>query len=219
MKIRCPKPNLLKALEVVSPALPTTTTIPELTHVCLNATERGLTISATNMRTFISTQIECETEIPGEVLVQGKFFHELVHSLSNSSDSIAQIEVDPMNNRVQLTVVGDHSCKNDIPGRQKDDYPEVELIDADCEFKITGKEFRELLRIGGICSSLTENSLQGFRGICLDFKDGQLHVASTDGNRLMKATRSLSINSSEPLRWMISQEVCSELSKILPIER
>jgi len=216
MKIRCPKINLLKALDTVAPALPATTTIPELTHVCLNATEQALTISATNMRTFISTQIECETEIPGEVLIQGKFFHELVHSMSSASNSIVQIEVEPMSNRVQLTIAGDRSCRNDIPGRQKDDYPEVELIHADFEFEMDGKEFRELLRIGSICSSQTENSLQGFRGVCLDFQNGGIQAASTDGNRLMKASKAVNIEVEQPLRWMISQDVCSELSKIMP---
>lgn len=218
MKIRCPKNNLVKALETVSPALPATTTIPELTHVCLNASEKALTISATNMRTFISTQIECETELAGEILVQGKFFQELIHSMGSSAQAVLQIEVEPVSNRVQLTIVGNRSCRNEIPGRQKDDYPEIELIDPDFVFETHGQEFRELLRVGSICSSQIENSLGGFRGICLDFKPGIIQAASTDGHRLMKASKSVNHQIQESLRWMISQEVCSELTKVIPTD-
>ena len=83
---------------------------------------------------------------------------------------------------------------------------------------MNGQEFRELIRVGSICSSQIENSLGGFRGICLDFKPSLIQAASTDGHRLMKASKAVPHQITDPLRWMISQEVCSELTKIITTE-
>ena len=81
MKILCNKNDLLHALQVTTRALPTTTAIPELTHIHLQASDGDLRLSATNIKTFISTQIDSQVEREGEILVQGQFFLELVHNL------------------------------------------------------------------------------------------------------------------------------------------
>ncbi|MCJ8344139.1 hypothetical protein MJH12_01265, partial [bacterium] len=76
MKIYCQKDDLLKGLQIVSRALPSTTAIPELTHFYFQAQDGVLSVGATNMKTYISTKIPAEILREGEILVQGKFFLE-----------------------------------------------------------------------------------------------------------------------------------------------
>ena len=74
MKVVCDKNELQHALQITTRALPTTTAIPELTHIWLETVDNSIRLSATNIKTFISTKIQAEIERPGEILVQGQFF-------------------------------------------------------------------------------------------------------------------------------------------------
>ena len=214
MKIVCNKNELQHALQIATRALPTTTAIPELTHIHLETLEDSIRLSATNIKTFISTQIKAEIERPGEILVQGQFFLELIHNLREFKEDQLLIDVNPSNNRVLLTLEGE-AARYELPGRGREDYPEVELINAEMEMEIPGSTLKEILKIGSICSATSDNSIQGFRGICMDISD-RLTVASMDGNRLVKASSPSPIQVDQRIRWLISMDVVSELLKILP---
>ena len=215
MNIRCSKDELLKALQIVSRALPVTTAIPELTHILFNASDKQLHLSATNMRTYISTSIPCEVVAGGEVLIQGGFFLELVSNLKEYNDSRVEIEINPQNYRIHFTVDGE-PIKYELPGRGTEEYPNVELIEPDAEFEIAGNQLKDLLRFGGLCSAATDNSIQGFRGVCFDFEGDQLNLASMDGNRLVKVTVPSPLKVEGTERWLMGMDVISELQKILP---
>ncbi|PCJ17891.1 MAG: DNA polymerase III subunit beta [Candidatus Cloacimonadota bacterium] len=217
MKIYCQKDDLLKGLQVVSRALPATTAIPELTHFYFKAKEGVLSVCATNMKTYISTIIPAEILREGEILVQGKFFLELVQSLNSFGNKHAVVDVNEENNRVLFTLEGER-LKYELTGRGREEYPEVELIEAETEFKIDGKMLKDLFKFGSIASAATETSVQGFRGVCMEIKDSKLTIASMDGNRLAMISRILPRFEGMSFRWLLSLEVVSELLKILPDE-
>ena len=79
------------------------------------------------------------------------------------------------------------------------------------EMEISGNNLKEILKIGSICSATSENSIQGFRGICMDISSNKITVASMDGNRLVKASSPSPIQLDQKLRWLISMDVVSEL--------
>ena len=93
MKIVCDKNELQNALQITTRALPTTTAIPELTHIRLETLDNAIRLSATNIKTFISTQIKAEIDRPGEILVQGQFFLELIHNLREFNKEKILIDV------------------------------------------------------------------------------------------------------------------------------
>jgi len=216
MKLACKKSDLLSALQVVTRALPSTTANPDLTHILFEAQGSACKMSATNMKTYIATELVGEVKEPGEVLIQGQFFMELVQSMGELGDPQVHLEVDPVNLRVHFTVDGD-CMKYELSGRATEGYPKLELIKpAEIEFEIGGQSMREMLRLGAICSSQTDASIQGFRGVCLDLDQDTLKVASMDGNRLCKVSRELTGVPGQPHRWMLSMEVSSHLVKTLP---
>ncbi|MCO4781267.1 MAG: DNA polymerase III subunit beta [Candidatus Cloacimonetes bacterium] len=217
MKIYCQKDDLLKGLQIVSRALPSTTAIPELTHFYFQAQEGVLSVCATNMKTYISTKIPAEILRQGEILVQGKFFLELVQSLNSFGNKHAVVDVNEDNNRVLFTLEGER-LKYELTGRGREEYPDVELIEAETEFKIDGKMLKELFKFGSIASAATETSVQGFRGVCMEVKESKMTVASMDGNRLAMNSRTLPRFENLDFRWLLSLDVVSELLKILPDE-
>ena len=146
MKIVCDKNELQHALQITTRALPTTTAIPELTHIRLETLDNAIRLSATNIKTFISTQIKAEIDRPGEILVQGQFFLELIHNLREFNKEKILIDVNPSNNRVLLTLEGE-SARYELPGRGKEDYPEVELITAEMEMEIPGSNLKDILKL------------------------------------------------------------------------
>jgi DNA polymerase III subunit beta len=216
MKVSCKKSDLLTALQVVTRALPSTTANPDLTHILFESRGDVCKLSATNMKTYIATELASTVNEPGEVLIQGQFFLELVQSLGELGDPQVHLAVEPLNLRVHFTVDGDF-MKYELSGRGCEGYPKVELIKpAEIEFEINGKSMREMLRLGAICASQSDTSIQGFRGVCLDLNQDSFKVASMDGNRLCKVSREMTGIPGQPHRWLLSMEVTSHLIKTLP---
>lgn len=218
MKFLCNRDELLRALQVVTRALPVTTAIPELTHVLLDLGDSSLSLSATNMKTYIHTSIASENSGKGTLLLQGQFFLELIQSLKDVSGEKIQLEVNPSNFRTTITMEG-QSLKYELPGRSREEYPQIAVIEPEQEISIEGSQLKELLRVGSICSAATDNSIQGFRGICIDLKDSNFTIASMDGNRLVRVSRTVDgLDFEEPARWLLSMDVVSEILKVLPDE-
>lgn len=218
MKFLCNRDELLRALQVVTRALPVTTAIPELTHVLLELGDSSLSLSATNMKTYIHTSIASENSGTGTLLLQGQFFLELIQSLKDVSGEKIQLEVNPSNFRTTITMEG-QSLKYELPGRSREEYPHIAVIEPEQEISIEGSQLKELLRVGSICSAATDNSIQGFRGICIDLKDSNFTIASMDGNRLVRVSRTVEgLDFEEPARWLLSMDVVSEILKVLPDE-
>ena len=71
MKFRCTQSSLTKALNIVSKAVTTRTTIPILKGILLEVNESGiLKMSASDLDLTIEATVEVEDSVPGSVVVQ-----------------------------------------------------------------------------------------------------------------------------------------------------
>ena len=58
MKIVCDKNELQSALQITTRALPTTTAIPELTHIRLETLDNAIRLSATNIKLLFQLKLK-----------------------------------------------------------------------------------------------------------------------------------------------------------------
>ena len=67
MKLEAKREHLLKPLQHVIGAVERRQTLPILTNVLLTATERELTLTATDLEVELSVRVELPVEVPGEI--------------------------------------------------------------------------------------------------------------------------------------------------------
>jgi len=214
MKLRIFRSDLLKALQTVSRALPTVTAIMELTYLKLSVKGDRLQIAATDLRTYIATEIEAIVERPGEILVSGQFFQEVVQALQGYEEKRVILEVQP-NRRVSLTLEGE-TPRYDLSGRDADEYPAIELITPLSEFTVSGKVLKSALRFGIHASAKSENTVQGFCGARITLEASRLVVAAQDGWRLSESSRPASFMVTSPVQWLLPLSVINDWMKLLP---
>ena len=89
MKFSCNQQALSKALNIVSKAVTSRTTIPILKGILLRVDENGnLTMSASDLDLSIEKTLDVESFIPGETVVFAKLFGDIIRKLPNDMITI-----------------------------------------------------------------------------------------------------------------------------------
>ena len=91
MKLVCSKSNLLNAVNIVSKAVPSKTTMSILQCILINATTSEIKFTANDMELGIETKVEGEILEKGIIALDAKIFSEIVRKLP---DSDVRIETD-----------------------------------------------------------------------------------------------------------------------------
>jgi DNA polymerase-3 subunit beta len=206
---------MYKVLQVVAKALPVATPMLDLMNFLFEVSENRVQISATNLKTYIASSVKIEADEKFEFIVQGSVLLETMQALNSVNGE--QIIFERMTNG-QLSLSLEKSGSNfALNARDVLEYPKVSLLQPEISFSLKGEELRSLFRMGYIASLQTDESSLGYRGTCVDLKNGFISVISFDGNRLAKAARRMSgLSPDINRRWIMSLDACSELLKILP---
>ena len=81
MKFTCEQVILTKALNTVSKAVSSRTTIPTLKGILLEVKENNLILTASDMDLTIETAIPVENTENGSIVVPAKLFNEVIRAL------------------------------------------------------------------------------------------------------------------------------------------
>ena len=106
MKFTCSQQKLSKALNIVSKAVPTRTTMAILECILIDASTNEIKLTANDMELGIETIIDGEIAERGVIALDAKIFSEIVRKLADA-DAIVTIESDEKFN----TVI---SCDNSV---------------------------------------------------------------------------------------------------------
>ena len=87
MKFECEKTLLTAAIEGVSRAITNRAAIPVLQGILLKAEGFALTLTGYDMEMGITTTIECNVLIPGEMVLDAKLFGSMVARMPAGTDS------------------------------------------------------------------------------------------------------------------------------------
>ena len=92
MKFRCQQQKLSKALNIVSRAVTSRTTIPVLKGILLEVNDGKLTMSASDLDIAIKNTIDVEVVEEGSVVITAKLFGDIIRKLPSSEIEIKSDE-------------------------------------------------------------------------------------------------------------------------------
>lgn len=207
MKFSCEQQKLTKALNVVSKAVTSRTTIPILKGIMLEVTSDGkLTMSASDLDISIQDTIDVNVKEPGAIIVMAKLFGDIVRKLPSME---IDIESDEENN---VTI----KCMNSefkIIGMSTDEFPSVNILSENNEFIDFNKsEFRKMIDKTSFAASVDE-SRGVITGVLIEIKADQINMVAIDGYR-MAITRKAKVNTSQK-NVIISAKILNEISRII----
>ncbi|MCD7819972.1 MAG: DNA polymerase III subunit beta, partial [Lachnospiraceae bacterium] len=176
MKITCSKKDLLKAINIVTKAVPSNTTMPILKCVLIDASSSEIKFTANDMELGIETKVNGIISERGIIALEAKLFSEIIRKLPDNDITIASDEK-------YNTLITCEKAKFNIMGQSGEDFPYLPFIEKDYKICLSQFTLREIIRqtIFSIASTETNKIMTGE---LFEIKENLLRVISLDGHRI-----------------------------------
>ena len=207
MKFICSQQVLSKALNTVSKAVSTRTTIPILKGILIEAREDGkIRLAASDLDLSIEKITDAEVMESGSVVVLSRLFSDIIRKLPNEDITIESSE----DGRILIK-----SSKSEftIVGLAADEFPSFGDVEDDAEEILIDKEiFRKMIGKTSFSASIDE-SKGIITGVLTEIKDEKITMVALDGFR-MAVTRENCKNIADK-KFIIAAKIMNELAKII----
>ncbi|KIL36277.1 DNA polymerase III subunit beta [Cohnella kolymensis] len=216
MKLTILRNELNEAIQHVSKAVASRTTIPILSGIKLEATNTGLTLTASDTDISIQSFIPMETpdktigtvEKTGSVVLPAKFFVEIVKKLPHEE---VHLEV---GDRFQ-TMITSGATEIQLVGLDPEEFPVLPTVQEDQVVSIPGDLLKDMIR-QTVFAVTTNESTPILTGVLWNLQEGVYKFVATDRHRLASRTAAIEMYDVRFSNIVISGKTLNELAKIVP---
>ncbi|WP_256759644.1 DNA polymerase III subunit beta [Cohnella sp. WQ 127256] len=216
MKLTILRNELNDAIQHVSKAVASRTTIPILSGIKLDASPTGVTLTASDTDISIQSFIPLETPNktigtvirPGSVVLTAKFFVEIIKKLPHEE---VHIEV---GDHFQ-TLITSGATEIQLVGLDPEEFPVLPSIQEDQVVSIPGDLLRDMIR-QTVFAVTTNESTPILTGVLWNLHDGVYKFVATDRHRLASRTATVELYDVRFSNIVISGKTLNELAKIVP---
>ncbi|HAQ08782.1 MAG TPA: DNA polymerase III subunit beta [Bacillus bacterium] len=215
MRFIIQRDSLLQSVQDVMKAVTSRTTIPILTGIKIVANEEGVTLTGSDsdisIESFIPKEEDgdeiVEIKQPGSIVLQARFFSEIVKKLPTDS---VEIEV---HNNLQ-TVIRSGRSEFNLNGLDAEEYPHLPQISEENIFRIPTDLLKGLIR-QTVFSVSTSETRPILTGVNWKVENNELICIATDSHRLALRKAMLEAENTGNYNVVIPGKSLTELSKIL----
>lgn len=206
MKFSCEQQALSKALNIVSKAVTSRTTIPILKGILLKVDNSGkLTMSASDLDLSIEKKLEVEDFVPGETVVYAKLFGDIIRKLPND-----RITVENEDGKVTIHCA---SSEFNIIGLAADEFPNLNVPEESSDMVLFDKEIlKDMIRKTAFAASIDE-SRGVITGVLVEMEEKGLNMVALDGFRMAIAREDMVNQKRDSI--VIPARIMGEISKII----
>ncbi|HLQ61879.1 MAG TPA: DNA polymerase III subunit beta [Candidatus Acidoferrales bacterium] len=207
MKLTCQPSILSQALQVVSRAISSRTTLPILNNILLETTSEGLALTATNLEIGIRKVVAAEVETEGGTTAPARLLTDFVSTLP---DKDLELVLDKSTQTLNLR------CANfdtHIKCIEAEEFPPGPRPDEGDRLEIPIEELLSAIEQTQMAAS-TDEARPVLTGVLLHLEAGQQTLAATDGHRL--AVRKLQAAGANGLeaRLIVPARALAELGRV-----
>lgn len=205
MKINCKREDFLESIQVVQNAL-TSTALPVLSYVLLEAGPEKITLTTTNLETTIRSSFPAQVEGEGEICLPGD---KLFYILRELPSAPVALEIEKSKATIR--------CKKamfQLLGFSAEDFPEVPQTMVEKFFSLSQEELRQMIQRTVFAASRDETH-QNLNGAYLEVEEKDARLVATDGRRLSFVHLSLASSSLSSGEAIIPLRALQQLARIL----
>ena len=205
MKFTCDKSVLQSAAEVTTRAVPAKSPINALEGIYIEA-GTVLTLTGYDLKKAIYTSIEADIEEPGCVIINARFFGEMLRRMP---DGIVTVECDYNNN---ITVKCGKSEYN-ISGLDTEEYPEMPRFNEVKNIEIPQNVLANMIS-KTIFAVSKEEIRPIYTGTLFEIEDNELTLVSVDGYRLARRVEKVESSHLENCSFVVPGFALTDIEKI-----
>ena len=179
MKFSTTKPELQTALQKLSKATPTRSTLPILNYVLFSVEESETTLITTDLEITIVVKLAVSAEETGSATLPLQTLLDVTNELPE--DTRITIEVGDKNKTKIKTEIGAY----DISGKPAEEFPAAPQLDNEQEINISAESFSDLIQKTSFAVS-RDDLKPALTGVLFRFNKDEITAVATDGHRLVK---------------------------------
>ena len=217
MKFTIRKQALNEAIQQVSKAISSRTTIPILSGIKMDVNAAGLSLTASDtdisIQSFVPAAVDGDTILrmdrPGSVVVPAKFFVDVVRKLPEDE---VHVEV----SELHRIAIQSGAIDIQLAGLDPEEFPLLPRLNEDQTLTIQSDVLREMIHLVSFAVS-TNEATPVLTGVSWTLDAGVLKFVATDRHRLASVERA--IDCPDELRFhnvVVPGKNLNELYKILP---
>ena len=206
MKLICEKDNILKALNSVTKAVATKTTMPILEGILIQTNDNEVKFTTYDLEIGIEYIIHCEVKEQGATVVNAIMFSEIIRRLP---DSEIKITLDEKN----LLVIECEGSLYKLATMNPNEFPELPQINIENSIELEQNSLKDMIR-KTIFAVSTEENRPIFTGCLFEIKNNKLNVVAVDGFRLAWKSKFLQ-NKINDFSAVIPGRTLNEINKII----
>ena len=205
MKFVCNQVDLTKALNTVSKAVSSRTTIPTLKGILMEVRENNLILTASDMDLTIETSIEIEDGENGSIVVPAKLFNEVIRKLPHDKVSIKTEGYD-----ININCLNSNSF---LPGSDADEFPYIKTPEENSKEIIFNRNiFSNMIKKTSFAASIDQTK-GAITGVLVEVLPEEMKMVAIDGFRMAVTKENISGGKEESI--IISARIMDEINKII----
>lgn len=176
MKLSCNRESLLESFQIAESITPRKTSKPILKNVKIDAAEKKITLTATNIEmTMIKTLEVGSVGEDGTILVSGRDLTNILRECDSEDIFIAEKD--------NTVVVKADDANFTIQSNIAEDFFSIEDIKTDFEISVSRSRLERMIN-QTIFTSGRETMAYTFEGILFNVSENSLEIVGTDGKRI-----------------------------------
>jgi DNA polymerase III subunit beta len=178
MRLTISREKLQEGLAAVSATVPSKSTLPVLSNLLIETTDKGVTFSATDLDIAVRTEVVAEVEEKGGITVPAKKLIEIARELSPSPVRLSSLG----QQRLVLDCGRSHFK---ILGLPQEEFPSLPAVTFDTDWQVSSATLQTLISHSAFAAS-TEESRPIMNGVLWEVKGSSMAMVATNGHRLAK---------------------------------
>ena len=207
MKISCTKDQLNHAIQTVQKAIATKTPMPILTGIYLSAKNSKLELQATNYEIGISCTIDAHVEEPGDIVLSGRYFQEIIRKLPGDTIEICSSLED---RTIKIT---SNQAQFNLLNLPAEEFPVLNKPTSDTILTVKDNILRELIK-KTIFACANDESKPIFTGALLEVNQHDIAMAATNTHRIAIKKDHIGHNINN-IKMIIPGKILNELARIM----
>jgi len=204
MKIICEKDKILKALNSVTKAVASKTTMPVLEGILIQTNDNEVKLTTYDLEIGIEYIIECDVKQQGATVVNAIMFSEIIRKLPDTEINIT------LNEKNLLECEG---SLYKLATMNPTEFPELPQINIENSIEIEQNTLKDMIR-KTIFAVSTEENRPIFTGCLFEISNNKLNLVAVDGFRLAWKNKFLQ-NKINDFTAVIPGRTLNEINKII----
>ena len=208
MRFTISREKLQEGLAAVTASIPAKTTLPVLANILVEATEKGIKLSGTDLDIAVTTEVAADVETPGAITIPAKKLSEIARELPPAPVRVAALG----EQRVSLDCGRSHFK---ILGLPKDEFPAFPNVRFNESWRIRSGDLQRLISHTAFAVS-NEESRPILNGVLWELRPDMMRMVATNGHRLAKMEMPIKSGGAPATDLIVPPKALDQVRRLFP---